>query len=80
MKKIYYLLYSPLIFLVSCSSGAGDQLDPEMLGCIDECAINYDIDANIDDGTCLYSFLGFWCFDDFIVNGISLMNSIFLWK
>ena len=53
MKKIF-LFVSPLIFLVACSGGGDTQ--PEIPGCMDDCALNYNPYATISD-VCIYSFL-----------------------
>ena len=74
MKKIF-LLVSPLIFLVACSSG-GDT-NPAVLGCMDDCALNYDADATSDAGqVCLYSFLGTYTVSEFKADGISLFSNV----
>ena len=76
MKKIF-LLVSPLIFLVACSSGGGDA-QPEILGCMDDCALNYNPDATSDVGeVCMYSFLGTYAISQFTIDGISLFSNAF---
>jgi hypothetical protein len=73
MKKIF-LFVSPLIFLVACSSGGGDA-QPEILGCMDDCALNYSAEATVDDESCVYSFLGTYSIDEYTVDGESIFNS-----
>ena len=74
MKKIF-LFVSPLIFLVACSSGGGDT-QPEILGCMDDCALNYNPDATSDAGeVCLYSFLGTYTISEYRVDGTSLFSN-----
>ena len=75
MKKIF-LLVSPLLFLVACSSGDGSSSDPEILGCMDDCALNYNSDATSDAGeVCLYSFLGTYTISEYKVDGTSLFSN-----
>ena len=74
MKKIF-LFISPLIFLVACSSGGGDT-QPEILGCMDDCALNYNPDATSDAGeVCLYSFLGTYTISEYKLDGTSLFSN-----
>ena len=37
-----------------CESYGGTPCEEEIPGCIDESANNYNADANIDDGSCVY--------------------------
>ena len=73
MKKIFLCL-SPLLFLMACSSG-GDA-EPEILGCMDDCALNYNADANVDDGSCMFSFLGTYAVSEFKSDGVSLFSNV----
>jgi hypothetical protein len=73
MKKIF-LLVSPLLFLISCSSSGGDA-KPEIAGCMDDCALNYNADATVDDESCIYSFLGTYSIDVYTIDGVSIFNS-----
>lgn len=73
MKKLL-LFISPLLFLISCSSGGGDA-KPEILGCMDDCALNYNVDATVDDQSCIYSFLGTYSIDVYTIDGSSIFNS-----
>lgn len=77
MKKIF-LFVSPLIFLVACSSGGGggsEIVTPEILGCMDDCAVNFDPTATSDAGqVCLYDFLGTYTVSEYKADGISLFS------
>ena len=54
MKKL--LLVSALLIL-GCS---GDDDSNSSSGCTDSLAVNYDVDATQDDGSCMYSIIGDW--------------------
>tara|TARA_B100001540_G_C15645409_1_gene568599 strand:+ start:154 stop:720 length:567 start_codon:yes stop_codon:yes gene_type:complete len=72
--KNFYLFISLLIFLVSCSSGGGEQ--PEIFGCMDDCATNYNPDATSDVGqVCLYSFVGTYTVSEYKEDGVSLFDA-----
>ena len=52
------LLFITVSFFFSCSSGGGGgDTITDISGCMDECAVNYNEDATIDDNSCLYTFL-----------------------
>ena len=75
MKKIF-LFVSPLIFLVACSSDGGDA-QSEILGCMDDWAINYNADATSDAGVvCMYSFLGTYTISEYKLDGVSLFSNV----
>jgi len=75
MKNIF-LFVSPFIFLMACSSGGGDA-QPEILGCMDDCALNYNPDATSDAGeVCMYSFLGTYSVSEYKVDGVSLFSNV----
>ena len=48
MKRLL-LLFIPLVFFFGCEPDG-----EEIQGCTDETACNYNIDANTDDGGCMY--------------------------
>lgn len=74
MKNLYfYFTALALSFFISCSSGGGESLT--LLGCTDDCALNYDEDATDDDGSCIFSFLGTYTISEYKVDGISLFNA-----
>jgi len=74
MKKIFYFI-SPLVFLVACSSSDGDS-KPEISGCMDDCALNYNADATVDNVVCVYSFLGTYTISEYDLDGISLFSNV----
>ena len=61
MKKLLVFIFS-LVLLGSCSKE----------GCNDPQAKNYDL----DDGTCLYSILGDWELQTYILNGDDLTSTL----
>lgn len=73
MKNLFYLLlFLPIALLTSCSdSSSSSSSTPSVSGCTDDCALNYNPDANQDDGSCIYSVLGgAWVSNSFVVNGV----------
>ena len=75
MKKLLYLFVT-VSFLFSCSSGGGGgDTNPDISGCMDDCAVNYNEDANLDDGSCLYAFEGTYLTNNYDINGVSYFNS-----
>ena len=77
MKNLFYLLaFLPIALLTSCSdSSSSSSSTPIVSGCTDDCALNYNPDANQDDGSCIYSFLGTYIFSEYKVAGVSLFSS-----
>ena len=74
MKNLYfYFCAFALSLFISCSSGGGNET-PIILGCTDDCALNFDEGATDDDGTCIFSFLGTYTISDYRIDGISLFN------
>ena len=77
MKKIKNILFiACAAFLVSCSSSGGGEVAP-VLGCMDDCAVNYNSEATQADPNeaCMYSFLGTYEISDWTVDGISIYSS-----
>ena len=75
MKNLFYLLlFLPIALLTSCSDSSSSST-PIVSGCTDDCALNYNPDANQDDGSCIYSFLGTYIFSEYKVAGVSLFSS-----
>ena len=42
---------------------------------MDDCALNYNADATVDDESCIYSFLGTYSIDVYTIDGMSIFNS-----
>ena len=55
MRKISFLIFSIFIILFSCQKASNNLEINTILGCIDEDALNYNAEANEDDGTCVYN-------------------------
>ena len=56
MKNLFYLLlFLPIALLTSCSDSSSSST-PNVSGCTDDCALNYNPDANQDDGSCTVSY------------------------
>ena len=62
--KNKYIILAVIIFSFSCKTedvapiSPNDPVDPtEILGCTDPNAVNYNSDANTDDGCCQYNNL-----------------------
>ena len=64
MKKLLVFVFI-LALLGSCSKK----------GCNDPLAKNYDSSVKKDDGTCLYSILGDWELQKYILNGDDLTST-----
>ena len=59
--KYNYILLATVLFSFSCETEDVEPVEPvdpvdptEILGCTDPSAVNYDVDANTDDGCCQY--------------------------
>ncbi len=73
MKLFKFLIFVCFLsFFVSCSSGGGEAVP--VLGCMDDCAINYNADASQADPNdpCLFSILGTYEISEWLVNGESI--------
>jgi len=57
MKKFIYLF---LVVCITYNCSSDDENTPNILGCTDPQATNYNANANSDNGTCLYSIIGDW--------------------
>ena len=68
----YILKLSIVLLLFSCGGGGSDS--PYINGCTDDCAINYNVDATQDDGSCIYSYLGTYIVDEFYSDGYSVFD------
>ena len=69
MKKL--LLLSALLIL-GCS---GDDDSNSSSGCTDSLAVNYDVNATQDDGSCQYSIIGNWTVQQYTLSdGSNLMD------
>ena len=70
LKYIFNL--SLILLLFSCGGGGSDS--PYISGCTDDCAINYDVNATQDDGSCIYSYLGTYIIEEFTSDGYSVFD------
>tara|TARA_B100001057_G_scaffold402795_1_gene414858 strand:+ start:226 stop:714 length:489 start_codon:yes stop_codon:yes gene_type:complete len=64
MKKLIVFMFS-IVLLGSCGKE----------GCNDPDAINYDSSVTKDDGTCLYSVLGYWELQTYILDGDDITST-----
>ena len=51
MKHFLFLLFALPLVLVSCNP---DEDDSELSGCMDPDAVNFNANATVDDGSCVY--------------------------
>ena len=75
MKKLLIFI-SPILFLISCNSGGVHSSSsansiPDVLGCMEDCAVNYLETANIDDGSCIYDFTR-----TYVMNAYTIMECL----
>ena len=72
----YILFFTILTFVFSSCSKDDDSNDNDpVAGCIDPQAVNYNPDANTDDGSCQYSILGSWEIVSYTLEGQDIMLS-----
>ena len=55
MKHFLFLLFALPLVLVSCNP---DEDDSELSGCMDPDAVNFNANATVDDGSCVYGLAG----------------------
>ena len=68
MKK-YFLLFCLSLFILSCDK---DDDDP-ILGCTDPEAVNYNSNADTDNGTCQYNIVGDWEVSRYMWGGANIL-------
>ena len=72
MKKIFLSILT-ISVLFGCS---GDDDSNSSSGCTDPLAVNYDVDATQDDGSCMYSIIGDWTVQQYTLSdGTNVMDA-----
>ena len=74
MKKIIYCFILVSLIFTACEKDEEQDQAQEVLGCTDDCALNYDAAATDDDGSCMYSFLGTYTISEYKLDGVSLFS------